>query len=407
MTKLEHTRRDFLQRSLLGLTAAGTLPALLARTNTALASTGAASERILVVLELAGGNDGLNTIVPYTRDEYYKARPKLAIPKDQVIKVGDDFGLHPRLLGWERLFKDGRMAVVHGVGYPNPNRSHFESMKFWHSAAPGNPQYPSGWVGRLANALEPKPTGGLMVNVAERESDSFRGSVHPAVVFSEPERYRRDGSAEQKAVFSQLSSERPPTGRRNFDFVRQVAATADQSSDFVRNACAEYRAAHNYGYGELGPRLTRIAALIKAGSHARIYYTSMGGYDTHVAQDGAHGGLFNKLGDSLLGFQQDIEAMGRGKDVTTLVFTEFGRRVAENASGGTDHGVAGPMYVVGSQVKGGFHGTFPSMTDLDAGDLKMTTDFRAVYATMVGRWMGIADTKSILLEDFPALDLFA
>jgi uncharacterized protein (DUF1501 family) len=415
MTKLDAAcdcnRRTFLRRSLAGLgaTAAATtsLPWLLTRTNEALASQGSSEGRILVILELAGGNDGLNTFVPHGHDEYYKARPTLAIGKDRVIRLDDEFGLHPNLLGFEHLFKDGKMAVVHGCGYPNPNRSHFESMKFWNSGVPGDPQYPTGWVARVGNTLKAEPTGGFVVNVADRQSDALRGSVHPAVVFADPERYRRDGSDAQKAVFAQLSSERPKTGNVRYDFVRQVATTADTSSDFVRTACAEYRAANNFGYGAIGRQLTQITALIAKGGPARIYYTTMGGFDTHVGQAGAHGGLFNTLGDALLGFQRDITAIGRADDVSMLVFTEFGRRVQENASAGTDHGVAGPMYLVGSKVKGGFHGTFPSLTDLDAGDLKQTTDFRSVYATVIRDWLGIADTKSILREEFPTLGLFA
>ena len=406
------TRRAFLNSGVAGLGAAAASQFFLSEVGLALAAdtlSGKGQEhpdRILVVLEMTGGNDGLNTIIPFTSDEYYRLRPRLAIPKARALQVSDEFGFHTNLLGFERLFKDGRMAVVHGCSYPNPNRSHFVSMGYWHTGVP-NGSDSRGWLGRFADARSPVPQESLLINIGKAQSMAVKSGIHGPVVFDDPSRFVREGSDLEKEVFAKLAQDKPATGNETLTFLRSVGQTADRSSEFVRHACAEYRTKMVYGYGEVGVDLRRIAALIKAGSPARIYYLNFGGWDTHIAQAGAHSGLFNRLGDAVQAFLLDLDQMGRGDDVALLAFTEFGRRVKENASAGTDHGVASPMFVFGNKVKGGFHGEHPSLTDLDEGDLKMTTDFRSVYATMIREWMGYQDTKSILKGDFPGLGIFA
>lgn len=407
------SRRDFITRSVsaLGFASFG-LPAFLAETNLAMAANAVAGveqkypNRILVVLELSGGNDGLNTVVPYTNDEYYRLRPTLAVARERVLRLNDEFGFHPNLLGFERLFKDGQLAVVHGCSYPNPNRSHFESMKFWHTGVP-NGADTRGWLGRFADEHQPQPVSSYMVNIAKEQSFALKSNIHSPVVFSLPERFVREGSEEQKAVFKEIAKVKATEGNASLDFVRSLATTAEASSEFIRNACAEYRAKADYGYGEVGVDLKRIAAMIAADSPARIYYTSFGGFDTHVSQAGTHPGLFNQIGDAVLGFIDDMKVIGRQDDVAMMLFTEFGRRVKENASLGTDHGVASPMFIAGKHVKGSFYGQHPSLTDLDEGDLKMTTDFRTVYATMMKEWMGFDDAGSVLKADFETLGAFA
>ena len=407
-----HSRRDFLTSAVGALGMSAALPSFLRETNLALAANALAGfqenhpNRILVVLELSGGNDGLNTVVPYTNDEYYRVRPTLAIQKDAVLKLNDQFGLHPNLLGWERLFKEGHMAIVHGCGYPNPNRSHFESMKFWHTGVPNAPEK-YGWVGRFADANDAQGTSSYIVNIANEQSRAVVSEKHSAVVFNDPERFVREGSEEQAELFRDLAAEREASGNRSLDFVRSIASTSEKSSEFIRNACAEYRSKADYGYGNIGVIMRRIVAQIKADSPARVYYTNFGNFDTHASQSGAQSGLFNQVGDAVHAFYYDLERIGRAEDVALLMFTEFGRRVKENASFGTDHGVAGPMFAVGKHVKGGFYGEHSSLTDLDEGDLKMTTDFRSVYATMMKQWMGFDDAKSVLKSDFPTLSMFA
>jgi len=352
------------------------------------------------------GNDGLNTVVPYTQDEYYRARPTIGIQPDAVLKLSDDYGLHPNLLGWERLYKDGNMAIVHGCGYPNPNRSHFESMKFWHTGVPNAPES-RGWIGRLADTVIPTEASGIVMNIAKEQSQAVSSTYHPPVVFSNPAAYRLDNVESQESAFENIMSNRSKSARGNLDFVRRVTSTAADSSEFVRRTCANYRTNSDYGYGTVGTSLRNIAALIEARADARFYYTNFSGFDTHVSQAPNQAGLFNQVGDAVLAFQADLKTMGREDDVVMLVFTEFGRRVKENASLGTDHGVAGPMYVFGNQVKGGFHGEHPSLSLLDQGDLIMTTDFRSVYASMIQEWMGVQDVGSVLGGDFAQLSLIA
>lgn len=405
------TRRDFMKLGA-ALGAGAMLPAFLRETNVAMAANALAGNiqkhpnRILVVLELSGGNDGLNTVVPYTNDGYYRARPTLAIQPNGVLKINDEFGFHSNLLGFERLFKDGQMAIVHGCSYPNPNRSHFESMKFWHTGVPNAPES-RGWLGRFADEYQPEPVSSYIVNVAKEQTAAVKASTHSPVVFSDPERFARQGSDDQKELFSELSQKHEREWNESLSFVRTIASTAEESSEFIRHSCAEYKTTADYGYGEVGLDMKKIVAMIAANSPARIYYTNFGSFDTHVTQASAHSGLFNRLGDAVHAFMRDLERIGRADDVSLLMFTEFGRRVKENAGKGTDHGVASPMFIVGKHVKGGFYSEHPSLTDLDEGDLKMTTDFRSVYATMTKEWMGFEDTQSILRQDFPTLGVFA
>lgn len=408
----ECSRRDFIRKSVGALGISAMLPAFLRETNLAMAADDIAGvahadpNRILVVLELAGGNDGLNTVVPYANDDYYRLRPTLGIRENEILKLNDEFGFHQRLLGWERLFKEGHMAVVHGCSYPNPNRSHFESMKFWHTGVPNAPeQY--GWVGRFADAYDPEGTSSYIVNIANEQSRAVVSENHSAVVFADPDRFVREGSEEQQEIFDELEKKRAKSGNESLDFVRAIASTAGESSEFIRNACAEYKTVADYGYGQVGVDMKRIVAQIAADSPARIYYTSFSGFDTHASQASAQSLLFNQVGDAVHAFYYDLERIGRADDVALLMFTEFGRRVQENASQGTDHGVASPMFIVGKHVNGGFYSQHPSLTDLDEGDLKMTTDFRSVYSTMIKEWMGFDNTKSILKADFPTLGVFA
>jgi uncharacterized protein (DUF1501 family) len=399
------SRRNFL------LASAG-LPLFLAETNLAFAANATAGlaeknpNRILVVLELSGGNDGLNTVVPYGDDAYYQARPAIGIRQNQVIKLDNYLGFHTNLPGFERLFKDGKMAVVHGCSYPNPDRSHFVAMRYWHTGSPNVPEE-RGWVGRFADAYEPQPKNSYIVNIAREQSLAVKSGVHSPVTFYDPNRFVREATPEQKEVFAETFRRTERSSNPSLDFVRGIAQTAAESSDFARHACAEYRSKMDYGYGEVGANMKRIAALIAADSPTRIYYTNFAGFDTHASQPTAHGLQFNQLGDAVLGFYLDMKRIGRDRDVAVLMFTEFGRRVKENASQGTDHGVASPMFLVGSHVKGGFYSKHPSLTDLDEGDLKMTTDFRSVYATAMKEWMGLDDTRSVLKGDYPTLGAFA
>ena len=360
--------------------------------------------RILVVLELAGGNDGLNTVVPIGDDAYYKARPGLAIGRRAALKIEDGFGLHPGCTGLHRLYKDGQLAIVNGCGYPKPNLSHFTSMEWWHTAAPhGGDKH--GWLGRLADARDPKARENYIVNISGRQSRAVASARHSPVVFKDPAKFGRDGSDAQQKAFEEFG--RPyRTDNPALTFVNSVSRTATAGASLVRAACAKYRTPVDYGSdNELTLDLKKVAALIAAKTPTRLFYLSQGGYDSHAAQAGAHQILMVYLSDALAGFLADMKRIGRADDVAVLAFSEFGRRVQENASKGTDHGTAGPMFLLGKKAKGGMHGKHPSLTDLDAGNLRMTTDFRRVYATAAKEWLGFDGTKKLLKGDFPTLGL--
>jgi uncharacterized protein (DUF1501 family) len=409
------SRRTFLARGLYGIGVGAALPLLLDRTSAALAAQAQQGssiekhpERILVVVELSGGNDGLNTVVPYGDTAYYRARPQLAIREREVLKAADGLGFHPAMVGFERLFKDGRLAVIHGCGYEHPSLSHFSSMGFWHTGVPNGGE-PLGWLGRLADEGYAPSTRNVIVNLGNSQSLAVRSRRHSPLVFQDPSRLRREGTDDERHVMSALMHERE-TPNAALQFLAATAQNAEQSADFVRRATSAYRTTVDYGIGGgLGGNLQRVAALIAAGMPTRLFYLAYSGnsFDTHVQQADLHSRLLMYTADALRGFMEDLVRIGRADDVAVMVFTEFGRRVEENGSLGTDHGTATPMFVIGKGVRGGFHGQHPSLTDLDDGNLRMTTDFRRVYATMITQWLGYDDSPAILKGAFQPLGLFA
>jgi len=398
-----------------GIGVGGMLPLILSRTSAALSAQalqGTSVEkhpnRILVVIELSGGNDGLNTVVPFGDPAYYRARPKIGIIEREVIKVADGFGFHPSMVGFERLYKDGRLAVVHGCGYDHPSLSHFSSMGFWHTGVPNGGE-PLGWLGRLADATYPATSKNVIVNLGNSQSLAVRGQQHSPLVFDDPGRFRRDGTDEEKHALAMLSESRT-TSNATLDFLANTAKNATESSDFVRRASTSYRTPVDYGQGGgLAGNLQRVAALIAAEMPTRLYYVTYQGnsFDTHVQQADLHTRLLMYTADAVRGFIDDVARLGRGDDVAVMIFTEFGRRVEENGSLGTDHGTATPMFLAGKGVKGGFFGQHPSLTDLDDGNMKMTTDFRRVYATAIKEWLGYDQTQAVLKGTFAPMGVFA
>ena len=415
MARCSCSRRDFLARGLYGIGVGAGLPFILQRTSAALtaqALTGTSAEthpnRILVVIELSGGNDGLNTVVPFGDAAYYRARPKLGIPEREVRKVADGFGFHPAMVGFERLYKDGQLAVVHGCGYDHPSLSHFSSMGFWHTGIPNGGE-PLGWLGRLADETYPASARNVIVNLGTSQSLAVRGRQHSPLVFDDPDRFRREGTDDEKHLLAGMNRARS-TANQTLEFLASTAQNATESADFVRQASATYRTPVDYGTGGgIGGNLQRVAALIAADMPTRLYYVTYQGnsFDTHVQQADLHSRLLMYTADAVRGFMDDVKRLGRGDDVAVVMFTEFGRRVEENGSLGTDHGTATPMFIVGHRVKGGLYGKHPSLTDLDDGNMKMTTDFRRVYATMIDEWLGVADTAAILKGRFEPLGTFA
>ena len=365
------------------------------------ARAASADERILVVLELSGGNDGLNTVVPYGDDAYYALRPKLGLKKDKLRVLDGHYGLNAGMAGMEKLWQAGHLAVIHGVGYAQPSFSHFNSMAYWHTAAP-NSGRSYGWMGRLADAMLPSGAPTPIVNVDATQSLAVRARTHVPIVFDDPQRFVPKGPRYPNEL-----TER--TGQNaSRAFLRDVARSARSASEQVRRAWRDYASPIDYGLIDLD--LSKIAALIEARLPTRLYYTSFRDniFDTHVYQANLHRRLLTYFSDAVYGFQQDLARMGRAQDVLLLVFSEFGRRAGENANLGTDHGTANNMFAIGAGVKGGHHGMPPSLTDLDATEnLVFTTDFRRVLATVIEGWLGHAGASEVLGAPFAPLELFA
>ncbi|HJO11940.1 MAG: DUF1501 domain-containing protein [Gammaproteobacteria bacterium] len=403
-------RRDLLRKSMTGLGISAGIGALgsaslFGRAAEAAAAQAAANGKVLVVLELSGGNDGLNTVVPYGDDAYYRHRPNIGLPRDELRVLDDHFGLNRGMAGFERLYKDGKMAIVHGCGYDNPSFSHFTSMAYWHTAAPNSgDEY--GWVGRLADAMEPSAPANFLVNIAARQSLAVRSERHVPVVFDAPNRFMRESFFAEKEALAAV----PDIGQvenQSRRYLLDIARSANDASALVREAWSNYSSPIDYGVNGLD--LPKVVAMLDAGMPTGLYYVAYrnNAFDTHVFQNNVHQRMLTYTSDAVSAFIQDLERIGRADDVALMIFSEFGRRVPENVSLGTDHGAANVMFVVGNQVKGGHYGELPSLTNLMEGDnLPYTTDFRRVYQTMIQGWLGHTNTAELLNGDFEAFDLF-
>ncbi len=401
-------RRDILKAGLSGLSmTAGTAlrVGVFGRAAAALAAEAESNGKILVVLELSGGNDGLNTLVPYGDDAYYKHRPKIGLPKKSLRPIDDHFGFNRGMVGFERLYKDGKLAIVHGCGYENPSFSHFSSMAYWQTAAPNSgEQY--GWVGRLADTIAPEAPPNFIVNIDTHQSLAVRSRRHVPVVFDDPNKFSRESFFDENAVFKAT----PDNGKVSNparEFLLETNRSAKSASALVQEAWSKYHSPVDYGI--VGLDLPKVAALIEAGMPTRLYYTAYrnNAFDTHVFQNDVHQRLLTYASDSVSAFMKDLQRIGRADDVVLMAFSEFGRRVPENVSLGTDHGAANLMFVAGNRVKGGHYGQIPSLAKLDEGDnLLHTTDFRRVYATMIAGWLGHPDTRELLNGNFEPFDMF-
>ena len=414
------TRREFLRTTVLGSALSWTIPAFLANTLTALQSDAADSatqivtgkdSTILVVLQMAGGNDGINTVVPYSNDFYHKARPRIGLSGDKIIKLNDDIGFNAALSGFKNLYDAGNLAVVQGVGYPNPNRSHFRSTEIWQTASASDRIEKYGWLGRyFDNACSgADPTVG--VTIGSQLPQAFFAKKPKGICLNNPQNYRfmSNGSATEESykklndlemsspapdensggTIGSLAAGMPMQGGSAVDFISRTALDAQMSSDKVREIAAKVQNQATYPGSQLGNSLKLVAKLIGGGLPTRVYYVSQGGYDTHTNQVNSQTRLLQDLGDATKAFVEDMKAQGNMQRVLVMTFSEFGRRVSENANGGTDHGAAAPMFIVGNKVKAGLLGKYPSLApeDLYQGDIKYNVDFRNVYAAVLENWL--------------------
>lgn len=429
------TRRKFLYGGLTLASTAWTIPAFLGSSANAMAgmlsdglssAPGVNEDRILVVVQLSGGNDGLNTVIPYGMDAYYKARAGIGIRENEALKLSgtDGIGLHTRMSALKDLYDNGLASVIQGVGYPNPDRSHFKSMDIWQTAerdATGD-----GWIGRYIDneccgygkGESGKPDGSKPsplitldppIAIGRNAPLALQGRSSKPVAFESADLFRWSGEDIHDALrepYHALNRRGQPEGSEtahkpgaetNADFLMRTALDAQISSDKIRKAVAQ-KSLVNYPGNELGRQLQMVGAMIRASLKTRVYYVTLGGFDTHAGQGGAqgrHGNLLANFADSIKAFYGDLKAQGNDQRVLTISFSEFGRRVAQNASGGTDHGTAAPMFLFGPMIRPGVIGNHPSLTDLDQGDLKYLIDFRSVYAGVLEQWLN-TDSKKVL-----------
>ncbi len=388
------TRREFLQLSGRGiglLAFSRFAPAFLV--NSALASTPAPEKdrSILVLVQLAGGNDGLNTLVPFEDANYYRLRPTLAIAKEKVLRASGTLGLHPSCAALHRLLQDGKLAIVQNVGYPNPNRSHFRSSEIWETASASSEFLATGWIGRfMDNACAGQPAGAagpVGVHISNGVPQSFlSASVHPTFGLL-PGAGNHHENEESRQLLETLANQTGAAGNDSATFLRHTLMDSLVTEKKVQRVLGGYQPSATYPRNPFAASLRNVAALIAAGLPTRVYFVSLGGFDTHSNQANQQANLLTTLSEGLAAFQRDLEDHKLDGQVATMTFSEFGRRPSENESRGTDHGTAAPLFVMGSRVQGGLHGTAPALNLAPNEDLAFTTDFRSVYATMLDRWL--------------------
>ena len=405
-------RRAFVSKSLGIAVLGGTMPAAFVQAAVAQSPVSGASAdpgNVLVVIQLAGGNDGLNTVIPYTDDAYHRARPTIAVDAASVLRVNDRIAFNPALAGLNELFKEGHVALIQGVGYSNPNRSHFEATEIWETASPDRPQQ-YGWLGRYLDRRYPAGTKPASAFESVALGDTLPAalvSAHvdvPAIGALGAFSYNTGRDLASKQSAGVLYDGAKAGGSPYLAMIAETARDAYHGGDQLRTRIAGYTAQATYPSDGFSQQLKLAAQLIGSNTGTRIIFVSLGSFDTHAGQRAQQDRLLGYLGAGLRAFYGDLAAHGNAKRVLAMTFSEFGRRVTQNASNGTDHGTAMPLFVVGGSVRGGVYGDHPSLTDLDNGDLKFQTDFRSVYATVLASWLG-RDPSDVLSGTYATLPI--
>lgn len=366
------------------------------------------SDKILVVIQLSGGNDGLNTVVPYRNDIYYKSRPSIAIPSEKVLKLNDEVGLNPAMESLRALYDDGLVSVINNVGYPNPDRSHFRSMDIWQTASESTEYLNTGWIGRYLDANCARncvPYQALEID--DTLSLSMKGEKVKALSVQDPEKLYKQVSGN---FINKVAQNQAVNEHDNVAYLYKTLAETASSAEFLHNkrVAAQskiYGSTNQYPQGELGQRLKTISELIVSGMPTNIYYVSISGFDTHFNQVNQQERLLKNYADSVSVFVNDLKKNDKFKNVAIMTFSEFGRRVKQNASGGTDHGTANNVFLIGENLKRPkVLNEAPNLTDLDEGDLRFSVDFRQIYTSLLQDWLKTSD-NSILSKSFQSLNL--
>lgn len=366
--------------------------------------TVSAKDKILIVIQLTGGNDGLNTVVPYENDLYYNARPKISIKKNEVLKLNNELGLNPAMQGFINLFDDGKMCLINNVGYPEPDRSHFRSMDIWQTASNSNEYKTTGWLGRYldeqCNDCD-KPT--QVLEIDDTLSLALKGKKVKGLAMKDPKRLFGTIS---DSFIQQLSSQHIIGDHQhdNAEYLYKTLAETVSSSAYIYQKSKIYKSATTYPNHQFGKSMKTIAELITSGVNTNVYYVSLGSFDTHFNQQKRQANLLEQLSETVKVFMNDLKISGKQDDVLLMTFSEFGRRVNENASLGTDHGTANQIFLFGNNLKkNGIYNEAPNLADLDNGDLKFSVDFKNVYSTILKKWLNV-DDKNILQNNFSYLD---
>jgi uncharacterized protein (DUF1501 family) len=361
-----------------------------------------AGNKVVVVLQLSGGNDGLNTVIPYRNDLYYKARPRLGILREKALHLTDETGLHPALTAFKDLYDDGSLSILNNVGYPNPDRSHFRSMDIWHTASQSNEYWTQGWVGRYLDAQCKgcdKPTQAIELD--DVLSLALKGENIKGIAVKDPRRLY--GTANERFFREVLKNHTDETGEQPVDYLYKTMAETLSSADYIFQQSRLHPSNAEYPKTDLGNSLKTIASLIYSEINTKVYYVSLGSFDTHINQEGQQQRLFTEMNDAVKAFVKDLKEQHRFEDVLLFTFSEFGRRVEQNASGGTDHGTANNMFLISGGLKQkGVLNPMPDLANLNEGDLKYNVDFKNVYATILNRWLK-ADDAGILGKKYEYL----
>ena len=353
-------------------------------TNTTRSTKG---NKVLVVIQLSGGNDGLNTIIPVRNDIYYSNRPSLSIKKEGSISLNDDANIHNSLKAFADLYNEGNLAIMNNVGYPNPDRSHFRSMDIWHTATSSNEYSSNGWLGKYLDAQChncDKPTQAMEID--DVLSLALKGKVEKGIAFKDPKRLLQ--TSKNPFLKNILANHKDTHDEKPVDYLYKVMTETMNSAQYIYDNYSTYESKAEYPNTELAKNLKTIASLIFSDINTSVYYLSLGSFDTHVNQHQQQEKLFTELNGAVESFVKDLKQNNRFDDVLLMTFSEFGRRVSQNASGGTDHGTANNMFFVSGALKQkGFLNSLPNLTDLDDGDLKFNVDFKKVYATVLDNWL--------------------
>ena len=359
--------------------------------------------KVIVILQLSGGNDGLNTVIPVRNDIYYRSRPRLGIKKDKALSLTDEVGLHPALTSFKELYDDGSLAILNNVGYPNPDRSHFRSMDIWHTASQSTEYWSHGWVGRYLDAQCngcDKPTQAIELD--DVLSLALKGNDFKGIAVKDPRRLY--GTANEKFFRDVMKNHKDEAGEQPVDYLYKTMAETLSSADYIFQQSRLHPSSAEYPKSELGNSLKTIASLIYSEINTKVYYVSLGSFDTHINQDGQQQRLFTEMNEAVQAFVKDLKEQKRFEDVLLFTFSEFGRRVEQNASNGTDHGTANNMFLVSGGLKRkGVLNPMPDLSDLNEGDLKYNVDFKNVYATVLKKWLN-ADDEKILMKKYGYMD---